>query len=478
MAPGWWPEPTPLNYAVKLAVRRPRPELDGLPALSPVVSALSFPSAHATTSFAAARVYRRLVAPGVLYGAAVAFGLSRPYLGVHYPSDVVAGALLGTVLGWRRHRTWRWEWRCCSVPMKVGIVGMPNAGKSSLFTALTGVAAEAANYPFTTIEPNVAIVPVDDERLNTVADIVRASKIVPDTIAFHDIAGLVAGAHRGEGLGNQFLANIRETDALVHVVRAHTDESVVHPEGRVDPLADIETIETELIYADLEQAERRRERVVRTARGGDRHAIAEADWLERVIEALQAGQPARTVPRARAAGHATDAMTLLSPLTAKPVLFVANVEEGTGEVPPEIAAHAAAQGAEAVAVSARLEAELGELSDEDAAAMREDLGLAESGLQTVVRGAFSLLHLVAFFTAGEDKPAQSWHLRRGLSVWHAAGLIHSDIQKGFVRAEVVSWDALRDAGGYAGARDRGTLRLEGRDYVVADGDVITVKFTP
>jgi len=361
------------------------------------------------------------------------------------------------------------------MPMKVGIVGMPNAGKSSLFTALTGVAAEAANYPFTTIEPNVAIVPVADERLNAVADTVRASKIVPDTIAFHDIAGLVAGAHRGEGLGNQFLANIRETDAIVHVVRAHEDSSVVHPEGHVDPIADIETIETELIYADLEQAERRLERVVRQARGGDRHAIAEAAWLEQVIAALQAGRPARTVPPPV---DAPDAMMLLSPLTAKPVLFVANVEEGADEVPPAIAAHAAAEGAQAVAVSARLEAELGELSDEDAAAMRADLGLAESGLDTVVRGAFALLDLVAFFTAGEDKPAQSWHLRRGLSVWHAAGQIHSDIQKGFVRAEVVSWDALVDAGGYAGARERGTLRLEGRDYVVADGDVITVKFTP
>jgi hypothetical protein len=228
--------------------------------------------------------------------------------------------------------------------MKVGIVGMPNAGKSSLFTALTGVAAEAANYPFTTIEPNVAIVPVADDRLNAVAETVRASRLVPDTIAFHDIAGLVAGAHRGEGLGNQFLANIRETDAIVHVVRAHDDESVVHPEGRVDPLADIETIETELIYADLEQAERRLERAVRTARGGDRHAIAEEAWLRAVIEALQAGRPARTVPPP---ADAADAMSLLSPLTAKPVLFVANVDEGSGEVPAAIAAHAAAQGGRA-----------------------------------------------------------------------------------------------------------------------------------
>jgi ribosome-binding ATPase len=359
--------------------------------------------------------------------------------------------------------------------MKVGIVGMPNAGKSSLFSALTGVAAEAANYPFTTIEPNVAIVPVVDERLSAVANTVGSSKLVHDTIAFHDIAGLVAGAHKGEGLGNQFLANIRETDAIVHVVRAHDDPNVVHPEGRVDPLADIETIETELIYADLEQAERRLDRVAKGAKSGDRRAIAEEKWLRELIAALQAGRPARTVA---APADAPDAIGTLQPLTAKPVLFVANVSEGDHDVPEAIAAHARAVGAGAVAVSARLESELGELSDEDAAAMRTDLGLAESGLQAVVRGAFELLELIAFFTAGEDKPAQSWHLRRGLSVWQAAGLIHSDIQRGFVRAEVVPWSELVDAGGYAGARDRGTLRIEGRDYVMTDGDVITVKFTP
>jgi GTP-binding protein YchF len=359
--------------------------------------------------------------------------------------------------------------------MKVGIVGMPNAGKSSLFSALTGVAAEAANYPFTTIEPNVAIVPVADERLDAVGRTVGASKLVPDTIAFHDIAGLVAGAHRGEGLGNQFLANIRETDAIVHVVRAHDDPNVVHPDGRVDPLADIETIETELTYADLEQAERRLDRVAKGAKSGDRHAIAEEAWLRGLIEALQAGRPARTVP---APADAPDAVSLLSPLTAKPVLFVANVGEGDDEVPAAVAEHAASVGAVAVAVSARLEAELAELPPDDAAAMRADLGLSESGLERVVRGAFSLLDLIAFFTAGEDKPAQSWHLRNGLSVWHAAGLIHSDIQRGFVRAEVIPWNELVDSGGYAGARDRGTLRTEGRDYVMADGDVVTVKFTP
>lgn len=358
---------------------------------------------------------------------------------------------------------------------RIGIVGMPNAGKSSLFNALTKAGAEAANYPFTTIEPNVAVVPVRDERMEEVASTVGASEIVWDTVDFHDIAGLVAGAHEGEGLGNKFLANIRETHAIVHVVRAHNDENVIHPEGRVDPLADIETIETELVMADLEAAERRVERVGKQARGGDRVAIAEEAWLHEVIAALQAGRSARTVPVPE---EAPNAARDLGSLTSKPVLFVANVDEGSEEIPAAVLEHATAHGARAVAVSSRIESELAELDDEDAAAMREELGVSESGLQRVVREAFALLEQISFFTAGEATIAQSWHLRRGLTAWHAAGEIHSDIQKGFVRAEVIGWRELVDAGGYAGARERGTLRLEGRDYAMADGDVITVKFTP
>ncbi len=358
---------------------------------------------------------------------------------------------------------------------RIGIVGMPNAGKSSLFNALTKAGAEAANYPFTTIEPNVAVVPVRDERMEEVAKTVGASEIVWDTVDFHDIAGLVAGAHEGEGLGNKFLANIRETHAIVHVVRAHGDENVIHPEGRVDPLADIETVETELVLADLETAEKRVERVAKRAKGGDRVAIAEESWLRAVIEELQAGRPARGVP---VPVQAPNAARDLGSLTSKPVLFVANVDEGSEEIPAVVAEHAAAQSARAVAVSSRIESELAELDDEDAAAMREELGVSESGLQRVVREAFALLELISFFTAGEATIAQSWHLRRGLTAWHAAGEIHTDIQKGFVRAEVIGWRELVDAGGYAGARERGTLRLEGRDYVMADGDVITVKFTP
>ena len=355
--------------------------------------------------------------------------------------------------------------------MKVGIVGLPNAGKSSLFNALTKAGAEAGNYPFTTVEPNVAIVPVPDDRLDQVAATVGAAPVVYETIAFHDIAGLVQGAHSGEGLGNKFLGNIRETDAILHVVRVHDDQQVVHPEGRVDPVADAETVETELLYADLEQAERRLERVAKQAKSLDKALVAEEAWLREVIAGLQAGRPAREFPPPP---DAPDALRSLSPLTAKPVLYVANVgEDAALEAPRELAARGSA-----LAVSARIESELAELDEDEAAAMREDLGVTESGLERIIRGAFELLHLISFFTADQDREARAHAIPAGTTAWEAAGEVHTDMQRGFVRAEVVPWDVLVDAGGYAGARDRGALRLEGRDYRVADGDLIHIKFTP
>jgi GTP-binding protein YchF len=360
--------------------------------------------------------------------------------------------------------------------MKVGIVGMPNAGKSSLFNALTRAGAEAANYPFTTVEPNVAVVPVPDERLDAVVETIGATPTVYETIEFHDIAGLVRGAHEGEGLGNRFLANIRETDALVHVVRAHGDAQVVHPEGRVDPMADVETIETELLYADLEQAERRLQKVAREAKGMDKAKVAEGTWLTDLVAALQEGRPARTVPPPAAA---PDAMRNLQPLTSKPVLYLANVGEGDELTPPpELAEHAAAAGARAAAVSARIEAELSELGVGEAVTMREELGAGESGLATVIREAWALLGLITFFTAGEGKEGRAWAIRAGTPARRAAGSIHTDIERGFVAAEIVNWSDLVECGGYAEAREGAKLRIEGRDYPMRDGDVMTVRFTP
>ena len=360
--------------------------------------------------------------------------------------------------------------------MKVGIVGMPNAGKSSLFNALTRAGAEAANYPFTTVEPNVAVVPVPDERLDAVVRTIGATPTVYETIEFHDIAGLVRGAHEGEGLGNRFLANIRETDALVHVVRAHDDPQVVHPEGRVDPLADVATIETELLYADLEQAERRLEKVAREAKSMDKAKVAEEAWLRDLVAALSEGRPARAVPPPAAA---PDAMRSLQPLTSKPVLYLANVREGEELGPPaELAEHAAAAGARAAAVSARIEAELSELGEEEGAAMRGELGAGESGLVTVIREAWALLGLITFFTAGEGKEGRAWAISEGTTARRAAGSIHTDIERGFVAAEIVNWRDLVESGGYAEARERAMLRIEGRDYPIRDGDVMTVRFTP
>jgi ribosome-binding ATPase len=356
--------------------------------------------------------------------------------------------------------------------MKVGIVGLPNAGKSTLFNALTKGGAQTGDYPFTTIEPNVAIAQVPDERLQRVGETVGSSELVPATISFHDIAGLVKGASEGEGLGNRFLASIRETDAICHVVRCHADSGVPHPDGRVDPLADIETIETELTLADYEQTERRLERVAKGAKSGDAEAIAERDWLQAVLDELAAGRPARGVAVPEAA---PDAAQNLQALTSKPILYVANVDEGDAEAPRAVVDHAAAIGAGVVAVSARIETELAELDPAEAEEMRESYGAEGSGLDRLVRAAYDLLDLIVFFTAGEDKEAVARPLRRGATAWEAAGTIHTEIQEAFVKAEAIGWEQLVQCGGYAPARDRGLLRIEGRDYVVEDGDVITIK---
>jgi ribosome-binding ATPase len=360
--------------------------------------------------------------------------------------------------------------------VKIGIVGLPNAGKSSLFNALTRAGAQAANYPFTTLEPNVAVVGVPDERLDRVAATVGAHDVIHEVIQFHDIAGLVRGAHEGEGLGNQFLANIRETDAILHVVRTHDDPQVVHPDGRVDPLRDVETVETELLYADLEQAERRLERVAKQAKSLDKELVEEERWLREVVEVLRAGRAVRTVPEPEGAPGAA---VRLSALTSKPVLYVANVAEGEAvDPPPELVRHAASRDARATAVSARLEAELAELDDEEAAAMRVELGVEESGLATVIREAFALLHLISFFTAGQGTEATARAIERGTRARQAAGEVHTDMERGFVAAEVTFWEELVRAGGYAAAREQALSRLEGRDYEVQDGDVVVFRFTP
>jgi GTP-binding protein YchF len=356
--------------------------------------------------------------------------------------------------------------------VKVGIVGLPNAGKSTLFNALTKGGAQTGDYPFTTIEPNVAIAQVPDERLERVAATVRSSELVPATISFHDIAGLVKGASEGEGLGNRFLASIRETDAICHVVRCHADSGVPHPDGRVDPLADIETIETELVLSDFEQVERRLPRVAKQAKSGDAGAIAEQAWLEAAREALAAGRPARTAPLP---DDAPDAARNLQALTTKPILYVANVDEGDADPPAAVAEHAAAIGAGVVAVSARIEGELAELDPAEAEEMRESYGVEGSGLARLVRAAYDLLELITFFTAGEGKEAVARPLPRGATALEAAGTIHTEIQEAFVKAEAIGWRELVECGGYAPARDRGLLRIEGRDYVVQDGDVITIK---
>jgi GTP-binding protein YchF len=360
---------------------------------------------------------------------------------------------------------------------KCGIVGLPNVGKSTLFNALTQTAAaQAANYPFCTIEPNVGDVAVPDPRLEALARIAASKEIVPTRLTFVDIAGLVRGASKGEGLGNQFLANIRECDAIAHVVRCFEDSDVTHVEGAVDPIRDIETIETELMLADLESLEKRIAAIEKKTKGGDKEAKEQFALTSRCLELLREGRPARAADIAAGERRLFNQLGLLS---SKPVLYVCNVEEGSAAkgnaFSAQVEARAAQEGAVAVVVSAQIESEIATLSADEQAEYLEAVGLSEPGLNRVIRAGYDLLHLITYFTAG-PKEARAWTVEKGTRAPQAAGVIHTDFEKGFIRAETIAYDDYVALKGEAGAREAGKFRLEGRDYVVADGDVLHFRF--
>ncbi len=362
--------------------------------------------------------------------------------------------------------------------LEVGIVGLPNVGKSTLFNAITKAGAEAANYPFCTIEPNVGVVDVPDERLGHLDKMYSAKRVVPASVRFVDIAGLVKGAAQGEGLGNKFLSHIRQVDAVAQVVRCFEDENITHVEGGIDPLRDIEIINTELCLADLESVEKRAERVKKLAKSGDKTARTEQALLERLAATLGDALPARRVEMTEEeAGLIRD----LNLLTLKPILFVANVSEddlaSADENPyvQRVQMYAAEEGAEVITVSARVESEIAELDAEDAKAFLADLGLTESGLDKLIKASFKLLGLITFLTAGVQE-VRAWTIREGTKAPEAGGKIHSDIERGFIRAEIVSYDDLMAAGSQAAAREKGQVRLEGKDYVMKDGDVTYFRF--
>ena len=359
-----------------------------------------------------------------------------------------------------------------------GIVGLPNVGKSPLFNALPSTAAaEAANYPFCTIEPNTGRVGVPDSRLDDLARLAKSAKIIPTQLEFVDIAGLVRGASKGEGLGNKFLANIREVDAIIHVLRCFEDENVTHVEGDIGPVRDAETVETELMLADMESLEKRIDPLTKKARGQDKEAAATLELIEQALTHLRDGQPLRLMGMAEGGGKG---MRMLQPLTAKPVLYVCNVSEeeaATGNAwTKKVAAMAAEQGAETVIISAKIEEEVAQLTDEtEKAEFLEALSLEETGLAGVVRAGYELLELITFFTSG-PKETRAWTVKRGAKAPQAAGAIHTDFEKGFIKAETITYETFVELGGEQATKDAGKMRQEGKDYVVQDGDILLFRF--
>ena len=363
--------------------------------------------------------------------------------------------------------------------MKLGIVGLPNVGKSTLFNSLTKAGAESANYPFCTIDPNVGVVTVPDERLKLLGDFYHSKKVTPAVIEFVDIAGLVKGASKGEGLGNQFLANIREVDAIVHVVRCFEDPNVIHVDGSIDPIRDIETINLELVFSDLEILERRIAKVTKTARM-DKEAAKELDFLQKIKAHLEDGKLAITMELETEDEEAW--MGTYNLLTWKPVIYAANVAEDEladdGASNPHVKAvkdYAVQQNSEVFVICAGIEAEISELDEDERKMFLEDLGLTESGLEKLVRASYRLLGLMSFLTSGEDE-TRAWTIKIGTKAPQAAGKIHTDFERGFIKAEVVNYQDLLDCGSYAGAREKGLVRMEGKEYVVQDGDVILFRF--
>ncbi len=360
---------------------------------------------------------------------------------------------------------------------KCGIVGLPNVGKSTLFNALTQTAAaQAANYPFCTIEPNVGDVAVPDPRLEKLASIAGSKEILPTRLTFVDIAGLVKGASKGEGLGNQFLATIREVDAIAYVVRCFEDEDVTHVEGRIDPISDAEIVETELMLADLESLEKRLPALEKKAKSQDKDAREAIDLINRALVLLREGQPARLTERAKEEEKAFKGLNLL---TSKPVLYVCNVDEASAatgnEFSKTVAARAEEEGAIAVAISAKIEEELAQLDADERTEFLSELGLAEAGLDRLIRAGYDLLHLITYFTSG-PKETRAWTITEGTLAPQAAGVIHTDFEHGFIRAETIAYEDYTELGGEAGAKEAGKMRLEGKEYVVADGDVMHFRF--